>query len=88
LFKQQGYDGLGIGTSLIYHILKEKRSIAWRCDRKKLKELKFYDKIIEHYNGDREDVGKYAMFAIGIDKDKKDNVFKIINTIKGTLKKI
>jgi len=87
LFKQQGYDGLGIGTSLIYHILREKSSLAWRCDRKKIIELKFYYKIIEHYNGVREDIGKYAMFAIGIDKDKKDNVFEIINTIKGTLKK-
>ena len=87
LFKQQGYDGLGIGTSLIYHILREKSSLAWRCDRKKIIELKFYDKIIEHYNGVREDIGKYVMFAIGIDNDKKDNVFEIINTIKGTLKK-
>lgn len=87
LFKQQGYDGLGIGTSLIYHILREKSSLSWRCDRKKSKELKFYDKIIEHYNGVRADIENYVMFAIGIDKDKKDNVFKIINTIEGTLKK-
>ena len=88
LFKQQGYDGLGIGTSLIYHILREKSSLAWRCDREKSKELKFYDKIIEHYKGVSEDVGNYVMFAIGIDKDKKDHVFKIMNTIEGTLKKI
>lgn len=86
LFKQPGYDGLGIGTSLIYHILREKGGLVWRCDKNKVKELKFYDKIIEHYNGLRGDSEKYAMFAIGIEKEKKDDVFKIVNRIEGTLK--
>ena len=85
LFKQSGYDGLGIGTSLVYHMVREKGSLAWRCDKDKFKELKFYDKVIEHYNGIREDNGKYVMFAIGIEKEKKDNVFKIINNIEVTL---
>ena len=70
----------------MYHMVKEKGSLAWRCDNNKFKELKFYDKIIEHYNGLREDNGKYVMFAIGIEKENKDNVFKIINSIEGTLK--
>ena len=87
LFKQPGYDGLGIGTSLIYHIQREEDRLAWRCDKSKLKELKFYDKIITHYNGIRVDSKKYVIFGIGIEKENEDEVFKIINSIEGTLKK-
>lgn len=89
LFTDKNYEGLGLGTSIIEHIFLQKGNIVWRTSVKNKETVKFYKKIIEHYQ--RNEVNAFAakkenywIFGIGIKDEKKEKTINKIARLRKT----
>lgn len=87
LFRNRGYEGLGVGTGIMERLYLHKKRVVWRVSEPANEQgpLRFYRTLIEHYDGFEERRGRYHVFGLGIPENKRQVVIERVAAIPATI---
>lgn len=86
LFRREGYEGQGIGTSLIETLVVRKSAVVWRTSATN-GVLRFYQSTVDQYDGFHHfhEPSGYHIFGVGIPEQKRIGVINLVAAIPKTL---
>ncbi len=87
LFRNRGYEGLGVGTGIMETLYLQKKRVVWRVSEPANEQgpLRFYRTLTKHYGGFEERRGRYYVFGLGIPEDKRSAAIERVAAIPATI---
>ncbi|MCB9359634.1 hypothetical protein H6503_06910 [Candidatus Woesearchaeota archaeon] len=77
------YEGIGVGQSIMDYLVRQNNKLIWRSDKSN-PNVRFYERIMDHYEGTRMVTDDYFVYFVGfdtIDPIIVDHVARIPKTV-------